>query len=84
VPGTGGVLQAPHLSLAVFARGMLKQLYTRVYFAGDLANQEDPILGLVPEDRRKTLMAQPDPALPNVWRFDLHLQGDQETAFFDV
>jgi protocatechuate 3,4-dioxygenase, alpha subunit len=84
VPGTGGVLQAPHLSLAVFARGMLKQLYTRMYFDGDLANQDDPILALVPEDRRMTLMAHPDPAHPKAWRFDLHLQGQQETVFFDV
>jgi protocatechuate 3,4-dioxygenase, alpha subunit len=84
VPGPGNVLQAPHLSLAVFARGMLKQLYTRVYFSGDAANQEDPVLALVPEDRRETLMAHPDPARPGVWRFDVHLQGENETVFFDV
>jgi len=84
VPGTGGVLQAPHLSVAVFARGMLKQLYTRVYFAGDSANQEDAILALVPEDRRKSLMAHPEPSRPGIWCFDVHLQGAQETVFFDV
>jgi protocatechuate 3,4-dioxygenase alpha subunit len=84
VPGPGNVFQAPHLSLAVFARGLLKQLYTRVYFAGDSANQDDPILALVPEQRRETLMAHPDPARPNVWRFDVHLQGEHETVFFDV
>ncbi len=79
-----GTLQAPHLTLAVFARGMLKQLYTRVYFAGDAANNEDPILGLVPPERRETLLARPDPTHPGYWRFDVRLQGDQETVFFDV
>jgi protocatechuate 3,4-dioxygenase alpha subunit len=76
--------QAPHLNLAVFARGMLKQLYTRVYFAGDPANGEDSALALVPEDRRQTLFAQPDPGRQGVWRFDVRLQGDEETVFFDV
>jgi protocatechuate 3,4-dioxygenase alpha subunit len=84
VPGLGNALQASHLSVAVFARGMLKQLYTRVYFGGDSANQEDPVLSLVPDGRRETLMAHADPARPGVWRFDVHLQGDQETVFFDV
>jgi protocatechuate 3,4-dioxygenase, alpha subunit len=81
---SNGTLQAPHLSVAVFARGMLKQLYTRVYFAGDAANDEDPILQLVPQERRDTLMAQPDPVRPGHWMFDVRLQGDQETVFFDV
>jgi protocatechuate 3,4-dioxygenase, alpha subunit len=81
---SNGALQAPHLTVAVFARGMLKQLYTRVYFAGDAANDEDPVLQLVPQDRRDTLMAQPDPAHPGHWMFDVRLQGDQETVFFDV
>jgi protocatechuate 3,4-dioxygenase, alpha subunit len=79
-----GTLQAPHLTVAVFARGMLKQLYTRVYFAGDATNDEDPILQLIPPDRRDTLMAQPDPARPGQWLFDVRLQGDRETVFFDV
>jgi protocatechuate 3,4-dioxygenase, alpha subunit len=84
VPGPGNVLQAPHLSVAVFARGMLKQLYTRIYFAGDPANQEDPLLSLVPEDRRETLIAHADPARSGIWHFDVHLQGERETVFFDV
>lgn len=77
-------VQAPHLTVAVFARGMLKQLYTRVYFAGDGANDGDPILSLVPADRRDTLMAKPDSARPGHWSFDVRLQGEQETVFFDV
>jgi len=76
--------QAPHLTVAVFARGMLKQLYTRVYFAGDAANEEDTVLQLIPPDRRETLMARPDPARPGYWLFDVKLQGDQETVFLDV
>jgi protocatechuate 3,4-dioxygenase alpha subunit len=84
VPGPGNVLQAPHLNLAVFARGMIKQLYTRVYFAGDPANPEDPVLGLVPADRRETLMAHPDSTRDGGWHFDLRLQGEDETVFFDV
>ncbi len=79
-----GNLQAPHLTLAVFARGMLKQLYTRVYFAGDAANDEDPILQLIPPERRDTLTARPESARPGYWRFDVRLQGDRETVFFDV
>jgi protocatechuate 3,4-dioxygenase, alpha subunit len=81
---SNGSLQAPHLTVAVFARGMLKQLYTRVYFAGDAANDEDSILRLVPPERRETLLARPHPARPGHWSFEVRLQGDQETVFFDV
>lgn len=85
-PGPVGhdALQAPHLTVAIFARGMLKQLYTRVYFAGNAANANDPILALVPAGRRETLMAQPDSSRPGHWRLDVRLQGDQETVFFDI
>lgn len=78
------MVQAPHLTVAVFARGMLKQLYTRVYFAGDGANEGDPILSLVPAERRDTLMAKPDSAHPGHWHFDVWLQGELETVFFEV
>jgi len=84
VPGAGNATQAPHLNVAVFGRGMLRQLYTRIYFAGDPANQEDPVLALVPVDRQDTLMAHPDAAHPGGWRFDMRLQGEGETVFFDV
>ena len=79
-----GTIQAPHLTVAVFARGMLKPLYTRVYFGGDAANEGDPALSLVPAHRRETLMAKPDSARPGYWHFDVRLQGEQETVFFDV
>ncbi|HEY1262370.1 MAG TPA: protocatechuate 3,4-dioxygenase subunit alpha [Terriglobales bacterium] len=84
VPGPGNVSQAPHLLLAVFARGMMKQMYTRIYFDGDPANAQDPVLALVPPERRNTLLATSDPARAGGWKFDLRLQGEGETVFFDV
>jgi protocatechuate 3,4-dioxygenase alpha subunit len=84
VPAASGADQAPHLNLAVFARGMLKQLYTRIYFAGDPANEEDSVLALVPKERRESLMAKPDSSGKGNWLFEVRLQGDQETVFFDV
>jgi protocatechuate 3,4-dioxygenase alpha subunit len=84
VPGPDNTLQAPHLNVAIFARGMLKQLHTRIYFLGDAANREDPTLAMVPAERHPTLMARPDVASPELWLFDLHLQGEKETVFFDV
>jgi protocatechuate 3,4-dioxygenase alpha subunit len=84
VPGPDGTLQAPHINVSIFARGLLQRLVTRIYFAGDPANQEDPVLALAPEDRRDTLMAYPDPKQPGVWRFEIRLRGECETVFFDV
>ena len=80
-----GKPQAPHLLLAIFARGMLLHLYTRIYFDGEAANTADPVLALVPADRRATLIASRKPGAGNaVYRFEIHLQGDNETAFFDI
>lgn len=85
VRGPQEVLQAPHIVLAVFARGMLRQQYARIYFAGEAANASDPVLALVPAARRATLMATPEPDTnPVVYQFDIHLQGEHETVFFDV
>ena len=84
VAGPGNTMQAPHLNVAVYARGILLQLYTRIYFAGDPANAEDAVLALVPVDRRETLIAHPDPQHSGAWLFEIHLRGDQETVFFDV
>jgi protocatechuate 3,4-dioxygenase alpha subunit len=83
-PGPGGATQAPHINVGVFSRGILKRLFTRIYFAGDPANAKDPILALVPAARRDTLMAKPDAKSPNVYRFDIRLQGANETVFFDA
>jgi protocatechuate 3,4-dioxygenase alpha subunit len=80
VPGPGGRLQAPHLVLALFARGLLDRLYCRIYFAGEPGNDGDPILERVPPARRRTLIAT---AIGEArYRFDVHLQGATETVFF--
>lgn len=81
VPDPDGQPQAPHILLAVYGRGMLLHLYTRIYFDGEAANAADPILAIVPSDRRATLIATRQ---PGAYHFDIHLQGDNETVFFDV
>lgn len=85
VPDADGKPQAPHILLAIFARGMLMQNYTRIYFEDEAANASDPILALVPADRRATLIAKREKSANGViYRFDVRLQGDDETVFFDV
>jgi protocatechuate 3,4-dioxygenase, alpha subunit len=85
VPDPDGEPQAPHILLAVFARGMLRHFYTRIYFSDEAANAGDPVLALVPADRRATLIATREGGNGNaVYRLDLRLQGDGETVFFDV
>jgi protocatechuate 3,4-dioxygenase alpha subunit len=86
VPGRGNALQAPHVNLAIFARGMLKQLYTRVYFAEEPGNRNDPLLSAIDDAAaRKTLIATRDAGTtPPTYRFDIVLQGDGETVFLDV
>jgi protocatechuate 3,4-dioxygenase alpha subunit len=84
VPGGNDLMQAPHLNIAIFARGLLKRVATRLYFADDPANGDDPVLALVPEERRGTLLAHPDSGDPGVWRFDIYLSGERETVFFDI
>ncbi len=83
VPGPGGEPQAPHILVAVFARGMLRHLYTRIYFADHAAaNASDPVLNLVPEDRRATLLATRNAG--GAYAFDIRIQGGAETVFFDL
>ena len=84
VPGPRGALQAPHLEVGVFTRGVLKLLATRIYFAGDAANEACPVLALVPKARRVTLLAQPVPGEQATWRHEIHLSGPRETVFLDV
>jgi protocatechuate 3,4-dioxygenase alpha subunit len=85
VPGPQGKMQAPHILLAVFSRGMLRQSYTRIYFADETANASDPILALVPADRRDTLIAKKTVKSGHpVYTFDIHMQGEQETVFFEI
>jgi protocatechuate 3,4-dioxygenase, alpha subunit len=84
VPSTNGAAQAPHINVTLFARGLGKPLRTRVYFAGEAANDSDPILALVPADRRETLFAKPVAGQANAWAIEIHLQGEAETVFFDA
>jgi protocatechuate 3,4-dioxygenase alpha subunit len=84
VPGRGGAMQAPHIAISVFSRGILKRLATRLYFGDEAAaNAADPVLALVPPERRGTLIAERagDAA---VYRLDIVLQGENETVFFDI
>jgi protocatechuate 3,4-dioxygenase alpha subunit len=85
VPDPEGEHQAPHLNLIVQARGMLNPSFTRVYFSDeDEANRADLVLGMVPAERRHTLIAAcDDPGDPRVYRFDIRFQGDDETVFFE-
>ena len=82
VPGSGGKLQAPHIGVTVFMRGQLKQLVSRIYFPGEAANAKDPVLALVPEKRRATLIAKKR-GKAGVLQWNVILQGKDETVFFD-
>jgi protocatechuate 3,4-dioxygenase alpha subunit len=86
VPGPEGTAQAPHINVGVFARGILRRLFTRIYFDGEAANASDPVLVLVPADGRDTLIAKRDGTVGDTPRyvFDIHLQGDKETVFFQA
>jgi protocatechuate 3,4-dioxygenase alpha subunit len=81
VPGPDGRLQAPHVLVTIFMRGLLKQLVTRVYFPDEPSNADDPILKLVPSERRATLIARK--AGDGVLEWNVNLQGSNETVFFD-
>lgn len=83
VPTADGAPQAPHLDVSVLARGLLDRVVTRIYFPEDAeALARDPVLRTVPEHRRSTLIAQATG--DGGYRFDIHLQGDDETVFFDL
>lgn len=84
VPGPDGKPQAPHILMAIFARGMLVQNYTRIYFDDEPSTATDAIMALVPKDRRATLIARRAQGGGAVYQFDIHLQGSNETVFFAV
>lgn len=85
VPFEDGSLQAPHIVVTVFARGLLNHAVTRLYFEDEAANTSDPILALVPLDRQRTLLARRANAAGRaIYRFDIVLQGAGETVFFQV
>jgi protocatechuate 3,4-dioxygenase, alpha subunit len=82
VPGPNGATQAPHVNLGVFSRGILRRLFTRIYFEGEPGNSSDPILDLVPPARRETLIAKRVGG--GAYSFDIRLQGEHETVFFEA
>ena len=85
VPFDGEKLQAPHICVTVFARGLLNHLVTRLYFEDEPTNAGDPLLKCVPNDRQATLLARCEPGdTVVVYRFDIVLQGEDETAFFNL
>jgi protocatechuate 3,4-dioxygenase alpha subunit len=88
VPGRGNAWQAPHINVVLFARGLLRHLYTRIYFADETAaNGSDPLLSAIDDDSvRRSLLARREPGRdePPVYRFDIVMQGENETAFLDI
>ncbi len=85
VPFDGERLQAPHICVTVFSRGLLNHVVTRLYFEDEPANASDPVLQCVPGERRATLLARREPAGSVViYRFDIVLQGANETVFFNL
>jgi protocatechuate 3,4-dioxygenase alpha subunit len=85
VPGPDGKVQAPHIVVALHTRGLLAHLYSRIYFSDEVtANAADPVLALVPQARRATLIATRASTGEGVYTIDFHLQGDRETVFFDL
>jgi len=84
VPGPDGKLQAPHLAVSVFTRGLLRRLITRVYFPDESSNAADFALNLVDTSRRGTLIAKKIDGRPGALEWNVILQGPGETVFFDV
>jgi protocatechuate 3,4-dioxygenase alpha subunit len=86
VKGRAAELQAPHINMIVFMRGILVHAYTRIYFSDEYeSNQSDRILAGIEASRRHTLIAQRDDTRQLTrYSFDIHLQGDDETVFFDL
>ena len=86
VPGLNNTTQAPHVNAIVFARGMLGHAFTRIYFEDEATNQDDPVLmSIEDEARRNTLISKRETSEGKaVYRFDIHLQGENETVFFDA
>ncbi len=82
VPWRKDSWQAPHINVQVFARGLLDHLNTRIYFEDEAANDNDPVLTSIPEHRRATLLAKHTAEETPTYRFDIVLQGENETVFF--
>lgn len=81
--GRGNTTEAPHVALAIHARGLTKPLFTRIYFANELLNDSDPLLGLIADPaRRASLIAAPVAA--DIWHIDIGLSGEGETVFLEL
>ena len=82
VPAPGDKTQAPHIMVSVFARGLLKRVVTRIYFPNEEANAKDPVLSSIEDlQLRETLIATDE---GDNLRFDIRLQGENQTAFFEL
>lgn len=81
VAGPGGSIGAPYLLVAVFMRGLLRPVITRLYFPDEAANMHDPVLSSIPEPERSTMVARKS---DDGYHFDIRLQGEGQTAFFDL
>jgi len=86
VPGRGNTLQAPHINVVFFSRGLLIHLHTRIYFADEPANASDPLLSSIenPAVRGTLLARRAEGSSPALYRFDIVLQGENETVFLDI
>jgi protocatechuate 3,4-dioxygenase, alpha subunit len=83
VAGLGNAQQAPHVAISIFARGLLKALNSRLYFADEPLNETDPVLCLIEDPvRRATLIARK--TAPDIWHLDIRFQGDNETVFMEI
>jgi protocatechuate 3,4-dioxygenase alpha subunit len=83
VPGRNGKMQAPHIAVSVFTRGLLRRLVTRIYFPDEAANAGDFILSHVEPARRETLIAKKTGGQSGALQWNVIMQGDEETVFFD-
>lgn len=84
VPGPDGKMQAPHIAVSVFARGLLRRLVTRIYFPDEAGNAHDFVLNLVEGARRGTLVAKNVAGQSGAFEWNVILQGDDETVFLDI
>lgn len=84
LPDAKGGVQAPHINLSIFARGLLKRLVTRIYFPDESLNATDAVLSAAPSNRRATMIAAWTDAAHRKLRFDVVLQGANETVFLDI
>lgn len=83
VSGLNGAQQAPHLVVGLMMRGLLKRLVTRMYFPDESLNTTDSVLQSIEPARRKTLLLTSDPLVPGCFTWNIHMQGADETVFFD-